>query len=130
MPWHPGRTSIEATWAEPVCRSYRHICDGKRNAVDATFTGTDARPGRLDGFISPADAAAVLTHPLDGLFSHPSGRLGRYSVWHPRLEPTVGVAERASYAVFERFGLIELDAEPHSVLLQPSVEFDVHLPPT
>jgi uncharacterized protein YqjF (DUF2071 family) len=130
MPWFGGRTTIEAEWDGGRCLSYRHVCTGHRNAVEATFTGTARPPGRLDGFTDADDAFAVLTHPLDGYFRHPSGRLGRYSVWHPRLRPTLGIATRASYAVFERLGLVPPGAVPHSVLLQPSIDFDVRLPPT
>ena len=129
MPWFGGHTEIGATWAGPRCRGYRHTCSGARNAVDAAFQGTDVTPGRLDGFSDAAEAATVLTHPLDGWYLRPGGRLGRYSVWHPRLRPTIGTASRSRYAVFEQLGLVGPDQTPHSVLLQPSVEFDVHLPP-
>jgi hypothetical protein len=72
---------------------------------------------------------AVLTHPLDGFYRQPDGGLGRYSVWHPRLYPTLGTASRSTYRVFELLRLVDPGAQPHSILLQPSVEFDVHLPP-
>lgn len=136
MPWFGGATTIEAAWDGPLCRSYRHVCRGPRNAVDADFagasdpTGSPLPPGRLDGFGDADDSFAVLTHPLDGFYRHPNGRLGRYSVWHPRLTPMLGTAVRADYGVFRRLGLVPPGATPHSVLLQPSVEFDVHLPPT
>ncbi|HYK95531.1 MAG TPA: DUF2071 domain-containing protein [Candidatus Dormibacteraeota bacterium] len=129
MPWFGGRTTIEAAWDGPRCLAYRHVCTGDRNGVDAQFTGTDVPAGRLDGFADADDTAIVLTHPLDGFYQLPDGRLGRYSVWHPRLRLTVGSAVRSRYAVFERLGLVAAGATPHSVLLQPSVEFDVHLPP-
>lgn len=129
MPWFGGRTAIDAVWGGERCRTYRHVCSGARNRVDAEFVGTDAPLGRLDGFADTDDAALVLTHPLDGFYRQPNGRLGRYSVWHARLKPTIGTAIRARYGVFERLGLVEPDAVPHSVLLQPTVEFDVHLPP-
>jgi uncharacterized protein YqjF (DUF2071 family) len=129
MPWFGGRTTIEATWDGTRCSSYRHVCSGARNGVDALFTGTAEMAGRLDGFADADETFAVLTHPLDGFYLRPDGRLGRYSVWHPRLEPTLGVAQRAEYAVFQRLGLVAPGARPHSVLLQPAIEFDVHLPP-
>jgi uncharacterized protein YqjF (DUF2071 family) len=130
MPWYGGRTTIEAEWDGDRCAAYRHECSGGRNTVDAAFTGSATLAGRLDGFADADDMFAVLTHPLDGFYRHPDGRLGRYSVWHPRLTPTLGSAVRARYAVFELLGLVEPEATPHSVLFQPSVEFDVQLPPT
>jgi hypothetical protein len=86
--------------------------------------------GRLDGFTDTDDAALVLTHPLDGFFRRRNGELGRYSVWHERLRPQLGIARAATYAVFQEAGLLSRGAMPHSVLLQRSVEFDVLLPPT
>ena len=131
MPWHPGPTSLSATWSElGQCHRYRHRSTGRWGAADAEIEGTDERPGRLDGFVDAEDAALVLTHPLDGYFVRPDGRLGRYAVWHARLEPRVGVAVRASYAVFEDLGLVPPGTRPHSVLLQRAVRFDVLLPPT
>jgi hypothetical protein len=129
MPWFPGRTVIEATWEGDRCVSYRHTCDGERNRVDAELVGTADPIAAFDGFDDVESGAAVLTHPLGGFYRLPDGRLGRYSVWHERLRPTLGRAIRARYAVFERLGFVAPDQVPHSVLLQPSIEFDVHLPP-
>jgi hypothetical protein len=85
--------------------------------------------GRLDGFADTDDAGHIVTHPLDGWFLRPDGRLGRYAVWHDRLRPRLGVARRARYVVFEELGLVEPGTEPHSVLLQRATDFDVLLPP-
>ena len=93
------------------------------------LVGSDRPMDRLDGFADLDDAAHILTHPLDGWFSRPDGRLGRYAVWHDRLRPRLGVARRARYDVFESLGLVAPDTEPHSVLLQRSTDFDVLLPP-
>jgi hypothetical protein len=129
MPWHPGRTRIVAAWEGERCLAYRHRCSGERNRAEVDLVGSAELAGRLDGFADADDAAHVLTHPLDGWFRRPDGRLGRYAVWHARLAARLGTALRARYAVFERLGLVDGTASPHSVLLQPSVEFDVLLPP-
>jgi hypothetical protein len=130
MPWHPGRTSIRATWAaDGACTSYRHTCRARWGDADVDLVGSGERPGRLDGFADAEDAAHILTHPLDGWFSRPDGRLGRYAVWHERMRLTVASANRARYAVFEDLGLVTAETRPHSVLLTPAIEFDVLLPP-
>jgi hypothetical protein len=131
MPWHRGATRIDADWAaDGRCRSYRHSCSDAWGAAVVQLEGSDESPGRLDGFADADDAALVLTHPLDGWFLRPDGRLGRYRVWHERLRPQLGTAQRARYAVFERLGLVAEDQAPHSVHIQRAVDFDVHLPPT
>jgi hypothetical protein len=131
MPWYGGATTIEAHWSEVGrCLDYRHVCSGHWGGADVEIEGTDERAGRLDGFADADDAALVLSHPLDGFYQRPDGRLGRYAVWHERLRPRLGIARRARYAVFEDLGLVEPGVAPHSVLLQESIEFDVLLPPT
>jgi hypothetical protein len=131
MPWHGGRTRIESAWdVDGRCTTYSHRSTGSWGAADVELEGTGAPMGRLDGFADTDDAAVVLTHPLDGFFRRPDGELGRYSVWHKRLRPQLGVARKATYSVFEEAGLLSQGAMPHSVLLQRSVEFDVLLPPT
>jgi hypothetical protein len=131
MPWHPGSTSIEAEWAaDGVCAAYRHRCDGRWGSADVELVGTDEPAGRLNGFVDADDAGHIVTHPLDGWFLRPDGRLGRYAVWHQRLRPSLGIARRAHYDVFENLGLVEAGAAPHSVLLQRATDFDVLLPPT
>ena len=129
MPWYAGRTRIVAAWDGQRCLAYRHRCIGRRNAANVDLVGTALLAGRLDGFADADDAAVVLTHPLDGYFLRPDGRLGRYEVWHDRLRLRLGQAIRARYAVFERLGLVDPAAVPHSVLLQRATEFDVLLPP-
>lgn len=130
MPWHGGRTRIAAEWTDDGrCLDYRHVCTGRWGGADVALAGTGEPAGRLDGFVDADDAAAVLTHPLDGYFTRPDGGLGRYSVWHERLRPRLGTASRARYAVFEELGLVSSGERLHSVLLQRSIEFDVLLPP-
>ena len=130
MPWHPGRTSISASWSsEGACLSYRHTCRARWGTADVELVGSGEPPGRLDGFADPEDAAHILTHPLDGWFVRPDGLVGRYAVWHERMRLAVGTATRARYVVFEELGLVAADARPHSVLLTPAIEFDVLLPP-
>lgn len=130
MPWHRGATRIDAEWdADGRCVSYVHACRDGWGAAIVALEGSTEPAGRLDEFADADDAALVLTHPLDGWFRRPDGRLGRYEVWHERLTPQLGTAHRARYAVFERLGLVAEDQPPHSVLLQRAVEFDVHLPP-
>jgi hypothetical protein len=41
----------------------------------------------------------------------------------------LGTASTARYSVFEDLGLVDDGAQPHSVLLTRSIEFDVLLPP-
>src|SRR5262245_20965840 len=130
MPWHPGRTVIDADWAGERCRSWRMRCSGAWGGAEVELRGSGKSPGRLDGFATADDAALTLTHPLAGYFRRTDGRVGRYDVWHDRLRPELGIAIRARFDVFERLALVDPGAAPHSVLLQRATEFDVLLPPS
>jgi Uncharacterized conserved protein (COG2071) len=131
MPWHGGRTRLDAGWDNAGrCTAYRHRCSGRWGAAEVELEGTGVAAGRLDGFVDADDSAVVLTHPLDGYFQRPNGTLRRYRVWHERLRPQLGIARRSGYAVFEELGLVTSGAGAHSVLLQRAVDFDVLLPPT
>ena len=131
MPWHPGASRIEADWApDGRCTAYRHMCSGRYGGADVELVGTGQAAGRLDGFDDADEAALVISHPLDGYFTHPDGRLGKYAVWHERLRPELGTANKADYAVFQELGLLPAGKKPHSILLQRSIQFDVLLPPS
>jgi hypothetical protein len=72
-----------------------------------------------------------LTHPLTGYFHRRDGRLGSYRVWHDRLAMHPGRLVAARFGLLDRLGQVPPaeQGRPHSVLLQPEVEFTVYLPP-
>src|SRR5258706_5729694 len=130
MPWTGGRTRIAASWAaDGHCVAYRHRSARGWGAADVEIVGTGESAGRLDGFADADDAAEVITHPLDGYFQKPKGRLGRYAVWHDRRRPELGQPRRSPYTVFQGLRPPASRDTPHSVLLQRSIDFDVLLPP-
>ena len=129
MPWHGGKMRLAATWDGERCTSYRQSTRAGWGAADVDLEGTDQPVGRLDGFADRDESLLALTHPLDGLYRRRDGGLGGYSVWHERFAPRVGVARTARFEVFERLGLVEPGAVPHSVMLQRTIDFVVLLPP-
>lgn len=85
---------------------------------------------RLDGFADLDQTVEVLTHPMVGWYQRSRGGLGQYSVWHEVLDLAPCTVTEARFAVFERLGLVEPGATPHSAVVARSVHFDVHTPPT
>lgn len=130
MPWHRVEANLHARWQGDRCIEYASSSRGRWGGAELRLVGTGDPISALDGFAAPDQAALVLTHPLTGFFAHRRGGVGRYSVWHERLRPTLGRAIEARFTVFEQLGLVGSAQEPHSVLLQPSTEFVVLLPPT
>src|SRR5262249_51967150 len=83
------------------------------------------------GFPDAETALVVLTHPLRGYYTRRDGRLGTYSVWHDRLSPDAGRVRVARFGLLDRLCLVPLSdqSRPYSVLIQPTTEFLVRLPP-
>jgi Uncharacterized conserved protein (COG2071) len=129
MPWHGGTMRLDASWDGDRCTSYRQSTRAEWGAADLALEGTDEPVGRLDGFADRDESLLVLTHPLDGLYRRRDGGLGGYSVWHERFAPRLGIARTARFDLFERLGLVEPGATPHSVMLQRTIDFAVLLPP-
>jgi hypothetical protein len=129
MPWQTGRLTIDAQWEGDRLTSYRLASGDPSHMADVILEGSHERAGRLDGFAGADDAALTLTHPLDGYFTRRDGLLGRYEVWHDRMQPVLGRAQRAEYRLFTTLELVPSRQPPHSVLLQHSIDFHVVLPP-
>jgi len=129
MPWHRVRADLEAVWDGERCLAYESSSHGAWGSARMTLAGDEGAAPGLTGFANEAEALLVLTHPLIGYFAHRRGGIGRYTVWHERLEPTAGRVLDARFDVFEKLGLVAPDQQPHSVLLQRETEFLVELPP-
>jgi uncharacterized protein DUF2071 len=130
MPWNRVDATLEATWDGERCLSYESRSTGKWAQAEIRLQGDGARVGRLDGWSDLDEGLSVLTHPLVGYFAHGRGGVGRYTVWHERLKLTTGHLEYGRFSAFEDRRLIVPGQQPHSVLLQPSTDFVVVLPPT
>ena len=129
MPWHRDLISIEATWDGDECRSWSFAATGWGEGA-CRLSATGAPLERLDGFRDLEQTLELLTHPMVGWYQRRRGGLGRYSVWHDVLGVRPCAVAEARFGVFERLGLVEPDATPHSAVVARTVHFDVHTPPT
>ena len=129
MPWHRDRISIEGRWDGDRCESWAFSATGW-GAGTCRLAATGEPLTRLDGFTDLDETVEVLTHPMTGWYQRSRGGLGRYSVWHDVLGVRPCAVDEARFAVFERLGLVEPGAEPHSAVVARTVHFDVHTPPT
>jgi hypothetical protein len=89
-------------------------------------------PSKLAGISNLEAGLVLLTHPLRGYFFRQDGTLGSYAVWHDRAKSTVGTIQEARYPLLQQLGLVEEgdQSNVHSVLLQPSIDFTIYLPPS
>ena len=101
--------------------------------ADATLRLSDSGepPTSLPGFADLETGLYLLTHPLKGYYTRRDGRLGSYAIWHDRLQLTQATAEHAEFHLLDSLDLVPLGdrSQIHSVLIQPSTEFTIYLPP-
>ena len=73
----------------------------------------------------------ILTHPVEGYYYRRNKTLGTYSIWHDKMELTLGKAKKAYFSVLEEMKLLSKDEmnNPHSVFLTPNIKFRICLPP-
>ena len=89
-------------------------------------------PTQLAGVSNLEAGLVLLTHPMRGYFFRRDGVLGSYTIWHDRTTPTVGEIREARYPLLQRLELVPEGERGgiHSVLLQPSIDFTIYLPPS
>ena len=129
LPWKSARMQFKTQWEDEILLSYTLNTQSKWGSCTLEMSGTNKDIETLDGFTDIDETATVLTHPLIGYYHRNDHRIGSYSVWHERLALKQAQVHTASFPVFERLGLIEKDAQPHSALVMPETEFIIHLPP-
>jgi hypothetical protein len=133
LPWHRARFEFSCEY-DPELGRYRSFDVVTRSAwapAALQLADTGVAPSALSGFDDLECGLVFLTHPLRGYFYRRDGALGSYAIWHGRLQPTEGRVIRSSFPLFEELGLVTSDGTEaiHSVLLQPSVDFTIYLPP-
>lgn len=133
LPWHHASIEFDCKYDEGAARYERYAMTARSAWAPATLelADTGVAPTALTGFASLEDGLLALTHPLSGYYYRRDGRLGNYSVWHPRIKATVGRVVNARFPVLERLGVLPPDGaySEHSVLIQPRIDFVIHLPP-
>lgn len=133
LPWHRGRIRFDCAF-DPVSRRYTRYRMSTRSdwaPVEVVLEDTGQPITRLDGYPDLEAGLVILTHPMVGVFHRRGGGLGSYRIWHDRLACTIGRVLTARIGLFDRLGLVPYaeQASPHSVLIQPTTEFTIYLPP-
>ena len=85
---------------------------------------------KLD-FESLEEATLILTHPVTGYFNRSDDKIGRYKIWHPKMEISIGKANNLYFEKFEHLNLLNKDQmkNPYSILLTKEIDFIIDLPP-
>jgi uncharacterized protein YqjF (DUF2071 family) len=134
LPWHHARMDFNCRYDQAAKRYTIFSVSARSRWAPARLAIEDSGkpPTQLAGVSNLESGLVLLTHPLCGYFFRQDGSLGSYSIWHDRAQLTVGAIQEARYPLLQRLGLVEAgdQSEIHSVLIQPSIDFTIYLPPS
>lgn len=134
LPWHRARMAFDCQYDAAAARYSTFNVTTRSPWAPGQLVLEDSgqAPTQLPGVMNLEAALVLLTHPMRGYFFRRDGALGSYAIWHDRMTPTVGEIREARYPLLERLELVpEGDrGRIHSVLLQPSIDFAIYLPPS
>jgi hypothetical protein len=127
IPWHHGHYQVRCEYDTAV-QKYSHYsmqiaspwCAAQIEIEDTGQPTTLTDEERL-----------ILTHPVEGFYYQRDGRIGGYSIWHPEIPLTKGIARHLYFSLYERLGIMNREEmqHPHSIYLCPSILFEIHMPP-
>lgn len=133
LPWHKAKMQFDCDYNQQAGRytSYKMTTKSQWASAEVSLKDSGQAVQSLTGFPSLETGLVLLTHPLQGYFYRRDGALGSYSIWHDRLQPTVGTVLEARFPLLDRLGLLPAGdlSTIHSVLLQHSTNFTIYLPP-
>jgi uncharacterized protein DUF2071 len=133
LPWHRCRMEFDCRYDDSAkryaCLEVRTQSRWAPAMLKVDDSGTP--PSRLPGFATLEAGLVLLSQPTRGFYFRRDGVLGSYSIWHDRLRQTQGSVSEASFGLLHDLELVPLGdrGEVHSVLIQPSVDFTIYLPP-
>jgi uncharacterized protein YqjF (DUF2071 family) len=133
LPWHRARMNFDCEYDQAAERyaTYNVRTHSSWSPAYLAIEDTGKAPSQLPGIVNLEAGLVLLTHPMRGYFFRQDGALGSYSIWHDRTHATMGRVREANYPLLEQLGLVEGGnlSEIHSVLIQPSIDFVIYLPP-
>lgn len=134
LPWHRARMDFSCPYDQAARRYANFNVKTRSDWAPAHLAIEDSGepPSKLAGVSNLEAGLVLLTHPLRGYFFRQDGTLGSYAVWHDRAKSTVGTIQEARYPLLQRLGLVDEGDQSgiHSVLIQPSIDFTIYLPPS
>ncbi|KXX68728.1 DUF2071 domain-containing protein [Flammeovirga sp. SJP92] len=131
MPWEQAKYQCAFHVEANVYQEYSVLFESKTGKGIVEIEGSTLEMQLLEGFKSIEEQFFILTHPVEGFYHTRDHQLGTYEIWHPKMKLQMGTAKKLYFEFLERLGLVsehEMN-EPHSVLITPSIEFEVILPP-
>lgn len=130
MPWFLSRYKTYFEYSDKYL-SYKIDISAHNSSAVIDIVEDEKSNFITKDFDSPEEATLVLTHPVTGFFSRSDGKIGRYKIWHPKMDIKTGVCRDAYFEKFEKLGLLSKEQlkRPYSILLTKKIKFIIDLPP-
>lgn len=133
LPWYRGHIRFDCAYDDDR-RAYTHYRMATRSAwapAKLELGQSEGLDVALPGFPDTETGLVVLTHPLTGYYYRRDGQLGSYRIWHDRLPLESAQLTSARFGLLERLGILSESEQQtaHSVLVLPSTDFTIYLPP-
>lgn len=133
LPWHRAKIQFETEYDRVRSRytTYRMVARSQWAPAELELEDSGNSPHALSGFPDLESGLVLLTHPMRGYYYRRDGKIGSYTIWHDRLQTTVGRTTRAHFPLLQQLGLVQMGdlTAVHSVLMQPKTHFTIYLPP-
>lgn len=131
MPWAHGNYTFDHKTDHGKYSKYNleWKCSNGNGLIDIRSTKESMK--LHEGFDSVDQQLLVLTHPVVGYYYRNDCKVGTYEIWHPEMVLHEGEGLDIRLDRFINLGLLSSDelGTPHSVLITPSIEFDILMPP-
>jgi hypothetical protein len=86
---------------------------------------------QLAWFASNHDVVQSICYPSRGFYLKTDGSVGSYSIWHEAIKLSGGSIMNLNFSAFSRLGLVceSNFNNPHSIICNKSIDFEIYLPP-
>lgn len=130
MPWFFSKYKTHFKYSHKYT-SYKIEIFAENSSANIYILEDEEPNLKLEEFNSLNEAKLILTHPVTGYFLRSDKYLGRYKIWHPKMEIKTGQCKHAYFEKFEKIGLLTKEEmkHPYSVLITKEIDFIIDLPP-
>ena len=131
LPWRYGDYRTKFTFKDSRYHEFQQSFSSGPLNHRIHLTDSGEPMGLLPGFTDLDHQKLILTHPVTGFFARKNGEVSTYSIWHPEMYLTTANATDLYFGLYEDLELLKPNEmlSPHSILVTPAIEYDIHLPP-
>lgn len=131
MPWFYSDYKTDIELEKEIYSKYKiNIKAEHADAIIDIIQDTNSEFNKLD-FKTLEEATLILTHPVTGYFKRSDNKIGKYQIWHPKMEISIGKSNDIYFEKFEKLNLLSKEQmkNPYSILITKEIDFIIDLPP-